>query len=448
MWGASPPAPHTPWLPPEGLGPRWSSGYAAAMRDRDLYAQILGLTAPWRVVDVELDAAGEEVRVHVEHDPAATLVCPECGRTAPGYDTRRRRWRHLDTCQYRTILIAEVPRVQCPEHGVKQVRVPWAETNSSFTALYESLVIDWLKEASTAAVARRMHLSWDEVDGIMQRAVARGLARREAEGTQAPARLGVDETSFAKRHEYVTVLTDLDTSEVVYVADDRKASSLESYYESLSESELARIEVVSMDMWRPYINATMEHVPDAAEKIAFDKFHVAQHLTEAVDRVRRREHRQLKRQGDDRLTKTKYLWLKHPANIPQPIWRDRFAALRNSALKTARAWAIKEAAMMLWEYMSRGWARKAWQRWLGWAQRCRLEPVRQVAKMIREHLAGILNAIVQRATNAAAESINAKIQRIKGMACGFRNRDRFRTAIFFHLAGLSLYPRPSTHTDS
>ena len=418
------------------------------MRDRDLYAQILGLTAPWRVVDVELDNRGEEVRVRAEHDPDAALCCSECGRASPGYDTRRRRWRHLDTCQYRTILIADVPRVECPVHGVKQVRVPWAEPGSSFTALYESLVIDWLKEASTAAVARCMGLSWDEVDGIMQRAVARGLARREAEGTQAPARLGVDETSFAKRHEYVTVLTDLDTSEVLYVADDRKASSLEAYYESLSETELARIEVVSMDMWRPYINATMKHVPDAEKKIAFDKFHVAQHLGEAVDRVRRREHRELKQRGDDRLTKTKYLWLKHPANIPERTWRDRFAALRNSTLKTARAWAIKEAAMTLWSYASRAWARKGWRWWLGWASRSRLEPVRQVAKMIREHLEGIVNAIVHQATNAGAESINAKIQRIKRRACGFRNRVRFRTAIAFHLSGLSLYPRPSTHTDS
>jgi transposase len=418
------------------------------MRDRDLYAQILGLTSPWRVVDVDLDNTGEEVRVHVEHDPEHPLCCPECGRASPGYDTRRRRWRHLDTCQYRTILIADVPRVHCPEHGVKQARVPWAEPGSSFTALYESLVIDWLKEASIAAVARRMGLSWDEVDGVMQRAVARGLARRESEGAQAPARLGVDETSFARRHEYVTVLTDLDTSEVLHVSDDRKQSSLEAYYESLSEAELAKIEVVSMDMWPAYIQATKKHVPDAVQKIAFDKFHVAQHLCDAVDRVRRDEHRALKRQGDERLTKTKYLWLKHPARIPDRTWRERFATLRTSTLKTARAWAIKEAAMTLWEYVSRRWARKAWRWWLGWASRSRLSPVCKVATMIREHLEGILNAIILQATNAGAESVNAKIQRVKRMACGYRNRARFRTAIAFHLSGLSLYPATSTHTDS
>jgi len=413
------------------------------MRDKDLYAKILGLSRPWSVAEVELDTKGEEVRVMVEHDGEELLCCPECGEPSPGYDTRKRRWRHLDTCQYQTILVADVPRVKCSKHGVKQISVPWAERGSSFTALYESLVIDWLKEASVLAVSRRLHLTWDEVDGIMQRAVRRGLAKRKPE---APARMGVDETSFARRHEYVTVVTDLDTSEVLYVADNRTREGLERYYESLSEAELARIEVVSMDMWKPYIRATERYVD--AMKIAFDKFHVAQHLGDAVDKVRRGEHRELKREGDDRLTKTKYLWLKHPKHIALETWRGWFAELRDSALKTARAWAIKETAMSLWDYVSRSWAEKGWKRWLGWALRSQLEPIRKVAKMIREHLRGIITAIVHRATNAGAESINAKIQQVKRMACGYRNRDRFRTAIYFHLGGLELYPPTSTHTNS
>lgn len=384
----------------------------------------------------------------VEHDADASLCCPACAERSPGYDTRRRRWRHLDTCQFQTILVADVPRVKCPKHGVTQISVPWAEPGSSFTALYEALVIDWLKEASISAAARRLKLTWDAVDGIMRRAVKRGLARRDADLPGAAARMGVDETSFARRHEYVTVVTDLDTSKVLYVADDRTAGSLESYFGSLGEHELAKIEVVSMDMWKPYIKATAKFVPAHERKICFDKFHVAKHLGEAVDQVRREEHRALKRAGDHRLTHTKYLWLKHPKNILPETWRGRFAALRDSALRTSRAWAIKETAMTLWEYVSRGWAEKGWKRWLSWALRSRLHPIRKAAKMIREHLPGIINAIVHRATNAGAESINAKIQRVKRMACGYRNRERFRNAIYFHLGGLNLYPAPATHTDS
>ncbi len=122
--------------------------------------------------------------------------------------------------------------------------------------------------------------------------------------------------------------------------------------------------------------------------------------------------------------------------------------LKDMALKTARAWSIKETAMSLWNFVKRGWARRAWKGWIAWAVRCRLEPVKRVARMIRKHLEGILNAIVLSVSNAGSESVNAKIQKVKRMACGFRNRERFRTAIYFHCGGLDLYPDAmrSAHT--
>ena len=151
------------------------------MRDKELYAQILGIKSPWIVSRVELVLSAGEVTVHVEQAPGAKQYCPICAKVSPGYDSRPRRWRHLDTCQYKTILVADVPRVQCPEHGVVTVAVPWAEPGSGYTALFEALVIDWLQEASTAAVSRLMRLSWNAIDGMMQRAVKRGLSRsREA----------------------------------------------------------------------------------------------------------------------------------------------------------------------------------------------------------------------------------------------------------------------------
>lgn len=419
--------------------------YAAGMRDKELYARILGIQLPWRVRDVELHLEAGEVQVFIAADRAA-LCCPSCGKECPGYDTRERRWRHLDTCQYRTILIADLPRVRCEEHGVVQVAVPWAEEGSRFTALYEALVIDWLQEASLSAVARQLDLSWDEVDGIMGRAVARGLGRRQM---VPPQRVGVDETSFQKRHEYVTLVCDLQREVVLYVADDRKETSLDGFYEGLGPEGCEQLEVVCMDMWRPYITSTRRYVPGADGKIAFDKFHVARQLGDAVDRVRRAENKALLAEGDETLTGTKYWWLTNPEKMDERLWQ-RFASLRQSALKTARAWAIKEFAMTLWGYVRRGWAEKAWKAWLGWALRCRLQPMRIVAEMIRKYLWGILNAIVYRATNALTEGMNSRIQEIKRMACGYRNRERFRNAIYFHLGGLDLYPAGArvTHTNS
>lgn len=415
------------------------------MHDKDLYARILGIQLPWRVADVELQLEAGEVRIKLSSEPDA-LRCPSCGRSAPGYDTRERRWRHLDTCQYRTVVIAAIPRVQCPKHGVIQVAVPWAEAGARFTALFEALVIDWLQEANLAAVARHLGLSWDEVDGILQRAVARGLARRRLE---SPRVIGVDETSFQRRHEYVTVVADLERERVLYVADEHTEDSLAGFYAMLGPAACAKLERVAMDMWRPYIAATRRAVPDADAKIAFDKFHVIRLLVMAVDLVRRAEHRQLRRGGDARLTGTRYWWLTNRTRMARRRWHT-FGPLRRSTLKTARAWAIKEFALRLWGYRRRGWAERAWHAWLAWALRCRLLPMRKAAETIRKYLWGILNAIVAGVTNARTEGINSRIQELKRRACGYRNRERFRKAIYFHLGGLDLYPSAAslTHTNS
>jgi transposase len=404
------------------------------MRDKDLYTQILGITPPWKVTDVELSVGSGEVKVFIEQRSGTVHPCPKCGIECPGYDRRQRSWRHLDTCQLKTILVAEVPRIRCSEHGVITVQVPWSEPGSGFTALFEALVINWLKEASLAAVSRQLGLSWNAIDRIMQRAVGRGLARRTV---MQPEHIGVDETSFRKRHDYVTVVSD--GSKVLYVSDDRKRTSLAGFYEGLTEEQISAIKSVSMDMWPAYIRATRDAIPDADEKIAFDKFHVAKYLGEAVDKVRRVEHRALLAEGRTDLVRSKHQWLRNPNNMTHKQWRE-FKALRESTLRTARAWAIKEFAMGLWHYSSRTWALKAWKRWLSWAVRCRLAPVKKVAQTIKEHLWGIINAIVMKVDNGGAESINSRIKMIKVRSRGFRNKARFRNAIYFHLGGLDLYP--------
>ena len=386
------------------------------MRDKDLYAQILGIKSPWQVSSVDLNVPEGEVTVQVEQEEGARSCCPTCGKESPGYDSRTRRWRHLDTCQYKTILVADVPRVQCEDHGVVTVSVPWAEPGSGFTALFEALVIDWLKEASTLGVSRLMNLSWNAIDGIMQRAVERGLSRREE--THA-TQIGVDETAFRKRHDYITIVSDQETGTVLHVGSDRKKQGLKDWYGSLSEEQREAIESVSMDMWPAFINATLESIPDAEEKIAFDKFHVAKYLGEAVDKVRRQEH--------------------NPENMTRRQ-KMRFKLLRESTLKTARAWAIKELAMSLWHYVSKTWARKGWEQWLAWAVRSRLKPIKEVAKTLKEHLWGILNAIVLKVSNGPAEGLNSRIKTIKVRSRGFRNKKRFANAIYFHLGGLDLYP--------
>ena len=411
------------------------------MDDKSLYAAILGLTDPWGVEKVELRQGDGEVHVWVALPTDTRWVCPDCLAGAPIHDHRERQWRHLDTCQYRTLVHARVPRLSCPTHGIRQVRVPWAEEKSRFTALFEALAIDWMQQAAIAAVADRLRLSWDEAAGIQARAVRRGLARRGA----TPARhLGVDETSFARRHQYVTVVTDLDRSRVLYVADDRRRESLDGFWPQLAPADLAGIEAVALDMWEPYIGSIRAHLPAADTKMVFDKFHIAQHANEAVDTVRRQENRALAAEGHDWLVGTKFDWLRHPARFTLAAWRQFLGFLRRTKLKTGRAWALKETLMTLWDYHYPGAAERHFDSWYAWAIRSQLAPIKRLARMLRSHWPNIHTFFRHRITNAGAESMNSKIQKIKILARGFRNRERFKMAILFHLGALDLYPTPLT----
>jgi transposase len=196
-----------------------------------------------------------------------------------------------------------------------------------------------------------------------------------------------------------------------------------------------------MDMWDPFILAVRNCIPDADAKICFDRFHVAQHFGKALDKVRAQEHRGLlSAEGLSPLTGTKYEWQRNASHLDNRSRRD-FMALSRLNLKTARAWRIKEAAAQSWDYSYRASAEKGWKSLLGWISRCRLEAVKKVGRMLRRYLWGVLNAITARVSNAMLEAKNSRIQWVKKMACGFRNRQRFRMAILFHLGGLDLMPK-------
>ena len=389
---------------------------------------------------VDLQLKEGEVHVYLTHQDNREWACAECGVLCPLYDHQpERQWRHLDTCQYRTILHAKPPRSQCPEHGVRVVKLSWAEASSRFTALFEGLAIAWLKHASQKAVGEQLRLSWDEIHGIMERAVERGLARRQAE--EIPY-LGVDEKAFRKGHKYLTLVNDLTRSRVLYVAEDREQSSLDGFWPTITAEQQASIEAVALDMWDPYVASVRGHLPKAEEKMVFDKFHIAKHLGEAVDRVRRRENKVLKAEGDERLKGTKYDWLRDPASMEGEQKRE-FAELRKSELKTARAWALKETAMDLYDYVYEKPARRHFHWWYNWAVRSRLQPMKEVAAMLKRRFENIITYLRHRITNAASESLNAKIQWIKYTARGFRNKQNFINAIYFHCGSLDLAPSPT-----
>jgi len=284
-------------------------------------------------------------------------------------------------------------------------------------------------------VAKRLRLSWNAVDGIMQRPVRRGRARRP---TLPLKRLSVDETAYRKGHDYVTVVRGQEEDAVVHVSDDRCTESLGSFYGMLTEEQKQQIEIVCMEMletWPAYITATRQAIEGADDKIAFDRFHVTQYMSRAVDLVRRQEHCHLMRDVDERLKGSKYHWLRNPRSMS---WHQsrQFSALRQGTLKTAQPRAMKELAFTLWKYQSHGWALKGWKRLLGWMARSRLKPMKDAWSTLKKPLLGIINAVLLGADNSLAVSINSRIKMIKSRARGFQNKERFRNAIYFHLGKL------------
>ena len=212
------------------------------------YRQLLGLDKSWIVTSVDLDLSGKRVTIRLEH-VGSKLVCPECSKGCSRKDhAPERRWRHLDTMRFETILEACVPRSNCVQCGVKTIHVPWASRHSRFTVMFEVFAIEVLEAASSvSAAAMLLGLSWDSAHTIMERAVERGLARRQVDHV---TQVGIDEKSFGRGQDYVSIMTDLAESRVLEVVPGRDEESADKLWDSLPVEQIAKIEAVSIDMWQ------------------------------------------------------------------------------------------------------------------------------------------------------------------------------------------------------
>jgi transposase len=400
------------------------------------YAQLLGLIPPWAVVDVQLRMDELKVEIEVRWPEGEPVHCPECEELCRIKDHREeRQWRHMDTMQFQTIVKSRVPRADCPTHGAKTVKTPWAGPSSPFTLLFERFAIDVLYAARSITQAQELlRISWDQVQRIQERGVERGLARRKLESLEYA---GIDEKSFGRGHDYVTVLSDINEGRVLDVVKDRTTEAANELWQAVPEKQRLGIKAVAMDMWEPFMTATKESVPGA--DIVHDKFHVAKYLGKAVDDVRKKENRELVGEGNEILKGSKYLWLTNPANWT-PDQEMIFKILRKEGLKVGRAWAIKEMFSEFWNYVYEKPAGAFFKRWYWWATHSRLKPVAETAKTLRRHLAGLLTYLKHRITNAVAEGLNSKIQGIKANARGFRNFGNYRVSILFHCGKLDVYP--------
>ncbi len=406
------------------------------MNDITLYNEILGLEKPWIVTDVNLDLPNEEVNVQIEYDSKVGL-CPVCNKNFSVYDSRKvRSWRHLDTCQMKTYLTGNLPRVKCSEHGVQSISVPWAEPFSHFTILYERFAINLLQATQNQTrAASILRIGFNQIHLIMNKAVSRGLSRRKKMDIKY---MGIDEKSMKKGHTYITVATDIQTGTIIDIVENRTQKATRKLLDLIkSTHNLLPLKAVSMDMWKPFMNEVSSILPYAA--IVHDRFHVMKYLNDGVNKTRIKENKILKNEEINPLKKSKYLFLKNEENMTKKQY-TRFQEIKDLTLDTSRAWRIKENFKSFFDCNYINEAKFYFTKWYFDVRKSCLQKMIKVSETLLNHFGGLISYINHRISNGIAENLNGQIQRIKTVARGFNSFFNFRNAILFYLGKLDMLP--------
>lgn len=387
----------------------------------DLFGRALGIQAPWRIQEVQFTEPERELHLYIEYPRGSRFQCPECGKDhAPVYDSTDRQWRHMNFFQYQAFLHCSVPRVRCSRCGVKTIRLPWARPGSGFTLLFEAFIMILAREMPVTAAARLINENDTRIWPVIQYYVQ---SARTRECYTEVRRIGIDETSRKRGHQYVTIFADLDQSKVIYVTPGKDSAVVGQFSNDFHDhgGETSSVKEVCCDMSPAFIEGITLCLPNA--DISFDRFHVMKIINEAVDKVRRSEqkdHTELKR--------SRYLWLKNPESLSTKQ-RQKMDVLDKLNLKTAQAYHIRLNLQELWDQpISK--APCFLETWCSWAMLSGLAPVQEAAQSILNHAEGILNSVLSKITNGLLEGINSIIQAARHKARGYRNSDYFISIIY------------------
>jgi transposase len=404
--------------------------------EQELFSAALGLLPPWRVARSEFDAKAGRLDLYLEFPRGARFGCPQPGcaeRECPVHDTEDKTWRHLDFFQYQAHLHAKLPRVRCPEHGVRQVTVSWARPGSGFTLLFEALLITFASAMPVARVAAFTGEHDTRIWRVLDHYVATERAKLDFSGVE---RVGVDETAAARGQDYVSVFMDADAHRVLFATAGRDGDTVKRFAGDLKAhgGYPEAVGNVTCDMSPAFISGIAAHLSNA--DITFDRFHIMKKLGEAVDAVRRDE-------AKDRpliLKRTRWLWLTNRQNLSPGQQRQLVWLTRPSLqLATARAHRWREDFQGFYDQPA-DQAEAYLSRWCAGAMRSRLQPIKDFVAMAKRHWNGILAWHQTHLTTGLLEGTNSLIQAAKARARGYRNKEYMITIIYLIAAKL---PRPS-----
>lgn len=400
------------------------------MKDIELFTLALGLSEPWIVENIEFKPEEHRLDIYIGFKSGSQFKCPLCDMMKTAYDSIPKTWRHLDFFQHEAYLHARVPRVECGEHGVHMVDVPWARKGSGFTLLFEALLMSMVKEMSVKGVARITGTTDTRIWRVLAHYVESDL---EQQDLSAVTKVGFDETAARRGHSYIMVAADLESRKAIFVTEGKDASTIQSFAEHLEAhgGSIGAIKEVCCDMSPAFISGIEEHLPDA--EITFDRFHIMKLLGDAVNKVRKEEAR-----TEMGLRGTKYVWLSNPVNLSS---KDllRLKSLNGLQLKTARAWRMMRVFKGLFDFTATR-AIEELRHWRLWAARSKLPPIVQFARMLGQHWYGVIRGLMSGLSNGLLESLNSLIQAAKVRARGFRTLKNLKIMTYIVAGKLGQLP--------
>ena len=346
------------------------------------------------------------------------LVCPRCGCVGrAGYDQRLRRWRHLDLARRRCLLEYAVRRFACP--GCRRVvseAVPWARPGARFTRAFEQLVAWLAQQSAFSVISRLLRVTWRSVARIVSRVVAEARPRLRLDGLE---RIGIDEISYRRGRRFLTVVVDHGSGRVVWVGEGHSQQTLDAFFDELGPERTAALRAVSVDMWAAYLKALRARAPQAA--ICIDPFHVVQQANKAVETVRKQEWRRLQatRTPARWLQRTRWAVLKRPERLSEQQ-ADTLALLERENQRLYQAYLLKEQLRAIYA-VTPATAAALLDSWLVTASQSELPAFRRLARMLKRHRTGVLNAIEHRLSNSRLEALNARIRLINHRSYGFHS---------------------------
>jgi transposase len=386
------------------------------MRETD-WTKVLGWPG-YRVYRHEINEAAKTLKLWVRRKRGnRKLVCSGCGRKlSEVYDTYEREVRDLPCFEFRTTVVIELYRVRCPDCGVKTEKVPQLPSKAPFSKRFEEAVGLGCESAPVRRVARQLGLSPSTVRAIDLRYLKRWAASRRK---PALRQMGIDEMYVGKKQKFLTVVSNLETGEPLWFGRERKKETLDEFFERhLSAFQRSVIRAACVDMWEPFRQSLEQWVPNC--QIIYDKFHILQHASAAVDEVRRAEFFRKGGRAREIVKGKRWLLLSSWVHLDRKKKRqlNQLFALNRRVMK---AYLLKESLARLWDYTYEGAMLRYLQSWIDQLRWQRLAPMEKLAAMLLKHLEGILNYCKTKVPMGVVEAVNGNIKALLRRGRGYRD---------------------------